>query len=221
MFSSLMPQRKEFYELLAAHSDRVVAAANATLRLINSLGLGVEDTAALAAEVSMNEKSADKIKAELITLLHKSFTTPINRDQIHTLTIELDNVVNALKDVANAVGMYSIKESTPEAREMAALGADACMRLNRAVMALPHKNRNDITTSPPPPKIQLGGRGVGTLTTPQSGAGLVRHSVGTKQHPQHGRARARVCWRGSASRRWQFGDRGTVVVDYVTGSRYR
>jgi hypothetical protein len=25
MFSSLMPQRKEFYELLAAHSDRVVA----------------------------------------------------------------------------------------------------------------------------------------------------------------------------------------------------
>lgn len=143
MFSSLMPQRKEFYELLAAHSDRVVAAANATLRLINSLGLGVEDTAALAAEVSMNEKSADKIKAELITLLHKSFTTPINRDQIHTLTIELDNVVNALQDVANAVGMYSIRESTPEARELAALGADACMRLNRAVMTLPHRNRSD------------------------------------------------------------------------------
>ena len=147
MFSSLMPQRKEFYELLAAHSDRVVAAANATLRLINSLGLGVEDTAALAAEVSMNEKSADKIKAELITLLHKFFFTATARAQIHTLTIELDNVVNALKDVANAVGMYSIKESTPEAREMAALGADACMRLNRAVMALPHKNRKEETVN--------------------------------------------------------------------------
>ncbi|MGA8391834.1 MAG: DUF47 family protein, partial [Burkholderiaceae bacterium] len=86
MFSSLMPQRKEFYELLAAHSDRVVASANATLRLVNSLGLGSEDTAALVAEVNMNEKSADKIKAELIALLHKSFTTPFNRDQIHTLT---------------------------------------------------------------------------------------------------------------------------------------
>jgi uncharacterized protein Yka (UPF0111/DUF47 family) len=92
MFSSLMPQRKEFYELLAAHSDRVVAGANATLRLVNSLGLGSQDTAALVSEVNTNEKSADKIKAELITLLHKSFTTPINRDQIHTLTIDLDNV---------------------------------------------------------------------------------------------------------------------------------
>ncbi len=147
MFSSLMPQRKEFFELLAAHSDRVVAGANATLRLVNGLGQGTEDIPVLVAEVNMNETSADKIKAELITLLHKSFTTPINRDQIHTLTIELDNVVNALREVANAVGMYNITQSTVEAREMASLGADACMRLNRAVMALPHKNRNQETVN--------------------------------------------------------------------------
>ena len=147
MFSSLMPQRKEFFELLAAHSDRVVAGANTTLRLVTGLGAGTEDIPALVAEVNINEKSADKIKAQLITLLHRSFTTPINRDQIHTLTIELDNVVNALQDVANAVGMYAIKESSPEAREMAALGADACMRLNRAVMALPDKNRKAETVN--------------------------------------------------------------------------
>lgn len=146
MFSSLMPQRREFFELLAAHSDRVVAGANATLRLMNGLGNGTEDIPVLVAEVNMNEQSADKIKAELITLLHRSFTTPINRDQIHTLTIELDLVLNALQDVANAVSMYNIKESTIEAREMAALGADACMRLNRAVMALADKERTQEAT---------------------------------------------------------------------------
>jgi len=141
MFSSLMPQRKEFFELLAAHSDRVVAGANAVLRLVNSLGEQNGDIPTLAAEVDTHEKSADKIKAELIVLLHKSFTTPINRDQIHALTIELDNVINALQDVAHVVGMYNIKESTVEGREMASLGADACMRLNRAVTALPDKHR--------------------------------------------------------------------------------
>ena len=36
MFSSLMPQRREFFDLLAAHSDRVVAGANAALRLIKA-----------------------------------------------------------------------------------------------------------------------------------------------------------------------------------------
>ncbi len=146
MFSSLMPQRKEFFELLSAHSDRVVAGANATLRLMNGLGNGTEDIPVLVAEVNMNEQSADKIKSELITLLHRSFTTPINRDQIHTLTIELDNVLNALQDVANAVGMYNIQESTVEGREMAALAADACMRLNRAVVSLPEKDRKQETT---------------------------------------------------------------------------
>ena len=146
MFSSRMPQRKEFFELLAAHSDRVVAGANATLRLLNGLGAGTEDIAVLVAEVNMNEQSADKIKSELITLLHRSFTTPINRDQIHTLTIELDNVLNALQDVANAVGMYNIKESTTEAREMAALAADAAAKLNRAVVAMGDKNRKQETS---------------------------------------------------------------------------
>ena len=147
MFSSLMPQRKEFFELLAAHSDRVVAGALATQRLINGLGQGTEDIPALVAEVNLNEKSADRIKAELIVLLHKSFTTPINRDQIHTLAIELDMVLNAIQDVANAVHMYRIEQSTPEARDLAALGVDACTRLNRAVMTLPHKNRNEETAN--------------------------------------------------------------------------
>jgi predicted phosphate transport protein (TIGR00153 family) len=145
MFSSLMPQRREFFDLLAAHSDRVVAGANATLRLINALGGNSTDVNALVKEVDLNEQSADKIKADIITLLHKSFTTPINRDQIHTLIIDLDNVLDTLQDVANAVSMYNITDSTTEARELAALSADACMRLNRAVIALPDKKRSQET----------------------------------------------------------------------------
>lgn len=145
MFSRLMPQRREFFDLLAAHSDRVVAGANATLRLVNALGANNEEIETLVKEVNLNERSADKIKADLITLLHKSFTTPINRDQIHTLTLDLDEVLDTLQDVANAVGMYNITDSTSEAREMASLGADACMRLNRAVIALADKNRSQET----------------------------------------------------------------------------
>lgn len=145
MFRNLMPKRREFFDLLSAHSDRVVAGANATLRLVNGLGGPSAEIDALVKEVDLNESSADKIKADLITLLHKSFTTPINRDQIHTLTLDLDNVLNTLQDVANAVSMYNITDSTSEAREMAALGADACMRLNRAVITLGDKGRSQET----------------------------------------------------------------------------
>jgi uncharacterized protein len=142
MFGGFMPQRREFFDLLAAHSDRVVASANATLRLVNTLGPNNrDDIALLVKEVDFNEKSGDKIKADVIALLHKSFITPFSRDEIHTLTLELDKVLGALQSVANAVGMYNIQESTPEARELAALSADSCLRLNRAVIALGDKNR--------------------------------------------------------------------------------
>lgn len=137
MFSRLMPKRKEFFDLLIAHSDRVVAGANATLRLVNNLGSASQDEIdLLAKEVDFNEKSGDKIKAELIALLHKSFITPLDRDEIHNLTLELDKILSALRNVANAIGMYSIPQSTPEARELAALGADACLKLNRAFITL-------------------------------------------------------------------------------------
>lgn len=141
MFSNLMPQRREFYDLLASHTDRLMAAANAVLRLVNSLGTGSNETGELVKEVGLNEQSGDKIKADLLALLHISFITPISRDDIHNLIIELDRVLGALQDLANAVGMYHIKDSTPEARELASLGADACQRLNRAVIALSDKDR--------------------------------------------------------------------------------
>ncbi|HRD93193.1 DUF47 family protein [Accumulibacter sp.] len=141
MFSSLMPQRREFFELLAAHSEQVVAGANATLRLINGLGDAGVDLSALVAEVNQHEQQGDEIKAKVIGRLHQSFTTPINRDQIHALITDLDTTLNVLQSVANAVGMYSITQSTVEAREMASLSADACMRLDRAVAALGDKAR--------------------------------------------------------------------------------
>lgn len=141
MFSSLMPQRKEFFDLMTAHADRVVAAANATLRLVNALGTNSNDLEALVKEVALNEGSGDKIKADMILLLHKSFITPFSRDEIHTLTLEVDQILGALRDVANAVGMYHISDSTPEARELAALAADACLRLNRAIITLADKER--------------------------------------------------------------------------------
>jgi len=85
MFSSLMPQRKEFFELLSAHAEEVVAGANAALRLINGLGDASVNLLALVDEVNQHEQKGDQIKAKVIERLHQSFTTPINRDQIHSL----------------------------------------------------------------------------------------------------------------------------------------
>jgi len=145
MFSNVMPKRSAYFDLLASHTDRLMAGANATLRLITGLGQPNAPTAELIEEVHQIERSGDRIEAELIRLLYQSFTTPINRDQLHTLVRDLDRVLDELQHVANAVGSYRIDDATAEARAMASFCADACVRLNRAVIALADRGRGKET----------------------------------------------------------------------------
>jgi predicted phosphate transport protein (TIGR00153 family) len=141
----MLPKRTEFFELLAAHSERVLAGANAMLRLINDLGVSTQEVAALVQEINMNEASADQIKADLLLMLHRSFVTPLNRDQVYALTLDIDRIMNAVQDVAQAVGMYNITESNSESRELASMAVEACSRLTQAIAALKERERSDKT----------------------------------------------------------------------------
>ena len=140
MRQNVMHKRSEFFNLLAAHSDRLVAGANATMRLITGLGTHPEQDAGLIEEVNVNEASADDIKAAFIRMLFASFATPINRDQLYTLILDLDRVLDTLQSVANNINTYSIAESTPAAHAIAALSVEACRHVNVAVVALADRN---------------------------------------------------------------------------------
>ncbi len=143
----MLPKRSEFFELLAAHSERVLAGANAMLRLVTSLGVSKQDVAALIEEINMNETSSDQIKADLLTMLHKSFVTPLNRDQVYKLTLDIDNIMNAVQDVAQAVSMYNVGEASRESTELASMTVDACTRLTRAIASLKERERSQDTVN--------------------------------------------------------------------------
>lgn len=143
----MLPKRSEFFSLLTAHSERVLASTNAMLRLVTSLGVSTDDVAALVEEVNMNEASADQIKKDMLTMLHKAFVTPLNRDQVYALTLELDGVVNAVQDVAQSVAIYNVPEATAASRELASMAVDACTRLNRAITSLKDKERSEETVN--------------------------------------------------------------------------
>jgi uncharacterized protein Yka (UPF0111/DUF47 family) len=105
------------------------------------MGKPDQDVTAMVEEVCTNESSADDIKAELIKVLFAAFVTPVNRDQVHTLVLDVDRVADDLKHLALGVEMYNITTSTAPARELAALAIEATMRLNRGVIAMNSKDR--------------------------------------------------------------------------------
>ncbi len=136
MFSALMPKKNEFFVQFNSHADRCAAAANAMMRMMTQLGRSPDEVARLIQEIDLAESSGDQIEHDTIVMLHKSFITPIDRDQIHMIVSGLDNILDRLQDVGESVILYDIKEATPEAREMAELAADAVERVRKAVALL-------------------------------------------------------------------------------------
>lgn len=136
MFSAMMPKKNEFFVQFNTHADRCAAAANAMMRMMSQLGKDSAEVARLIQEIDLAESSGDRIEHETIVMLHKSFITPIDRDQIHKIASGIDNILNRLQDVGETVMLYDLKEATPEAREMAELAADAVERVRKAVALL-------------------------------------------------------------------------------------
>jgi uncharacterized protein len=136
--STFLPKREEFFAMLTSQTDRLVAGANAAMRLVNGLGNptgGADQANALIDEVNSNATSAGRIKEDFIQLLFEAFQTPISSNLLHTLALDLDRVMGKLQNVADAISIYHIADPTSEGRAMAALAADTCVRLNKVVVA--------------------------------------------------------------------------------------
>jgi uncharacterized protein Yka (UPF0111/DUF47 family) len=108
MLGLLMPREGRFFELFNAHADRVVEGSRELSAMIGTFS----ELDAHAQRIDAVERAADKITHECITLLHKTFITPFDRDQIHQLITRMDDILDLIQDVAESVALYDLRRVT-------------------------------------------------------------------------------------------------------------
>jgi predicted phosphate transport protein (TIGR00153 family) len=86
-----------------------------------------------AQRIDTAERAADKVTHETIALLHKTFITPFDRDQIHQLITNMDDILDLIQDVAESIALYDLHCVTPEARQLAEICQICCERVRTAV----------------------------------------------------------------------------------------
>jgi predicted phosphate transport protein (TIGR00153 family) len=86
------------------------------------------------------EKQADKITYAALDLLHKTFITPLDRDDIHKLITRMDDILDLMEDAAQTISLYDIKAITPEAKRLAELCQACCEKVLAAVSLLHNMN---------------------------------------------------------------------------------
>ena len=129
MFSRLMPREGRFFDLFNAHATQIVEGGRALVLLFTDF----EAAAVHAARIDVAEHSADKITHETIALLHKTFITPIDRDQIHQLITNMDDILDLIQDTAESIVLYDIRRTSPEAQQLAQICQMTCERVKTAV----------------------------------------------------------------------------------------
>src|SRR5205085_1081138 len=131
-FGKLLPREGNFYEMFDQHADRIVEAARAFSQLVmhyNDSHLREQYN----RDVDNAERAADRVTHEVNRLIHKTFITPIDRDQIHTLINTMDDVADLIQDTAETMALYDVRHMTEEISRLTDISVKCCDRVKEAV----------------------------------------------------------------------------------------
>jgi predicted phosphate transport protein (TIGR00153 family) len=142
LFSKLLPSNDNFFELFNQHAQRTVETAQGLSNFIEHY-----DNPALkqenAKKIDDAERAADRITHEVNRILHKTFITPIDRDQIHRLINTMDDIADSIQDSAEVLMLYNVEKITPEIKNLAELSLRSCNRVQYAISLLSKINQSN------------------------------------------------------------------------------
>jgi len=128
----LIPREEKFYADFIAMADQVKTAAGLLIEMFES----DHPIFSKAQEIKEIEHKCDFLTHEIIQRLNKTFVTPIDREDIHSLATTIDDVIDAIDITAGLVPLYRIDKVRFGARELTKLIAAQADVLRRALVAL-------------------------------------------------------------------------------------
>jgi hypothetical protein len=115
MFGRLLPRETSFFDFFERHAALTVDGAKEFLSLVQT-GANI---AAKAKRVSEIEHETDVITHHCVEALHKTFITPIERDDIYRLITKMDDIMDYVEAAAERITLYELSEMTQEVRDLA------------------------------------------------------------------------------------------------------
>lgn len=131
----LMPQEGRFFEYFRQHATLIGQGGQALVDLLAAYDRPLERSKFIDRVESL-EHQADRVTRDLVSLLHSTFITPFDRDDIHRLISRMDDILDLIQDTAESTVLYDIQAMTAEARQLADCVKRCCDLIQRAVELL-------------------------------------------------------------------------------------
>ncbi len=128
----LIPRDEKFYDMFREQAENIHEAAQKLVKLFDDF----RDVEKTVTEIKFVEHKGDQLIHVLMTKLNKTFITPFDREDIHSLGSALDDVLDLIDSVASRIPIYKITAITPGARQLAKVILHGSEIIVRAVSQL-------------------------------------------------------------------------------------
>ncbi len=130
---SLIPQKREFYDLF---NQAATNAVDISQRLIGLLDDFPERADEGMRDIKELEHHGDRLTHELVDLINRTFVTPFDRDDMFRLAGVLDDICDHVDDSAEKIVGYGVREVREPARRQADVIRRAASKLSEAIARL-------------------------------------------------------------------------------------
>jgi predicted phosphate transport protein (TIGR00153 family) len=134
-FSKLLPREGNFFELFDQHAARTAEGSRAFMAMIRNYN-DVALREKYASEVDVAERAADKVTAEVHRLLHRTFITPIDGEQIRSLINSMDDIIDLLQDTSEVLSLYNVTRVSDDVLRLGEISVRCCDRVQHVISLL-------------------------------------------------------------------------------------
>ena len=136
----LFPREIDFFEIFDRAALNVTKAATLLVALMENF----DNLEVRTKEIYEVEQEGDILTHEIMKKLNKTFITPIDREDLHSLASSLDDVVDLIWAAVDRLSVFKIKKSTEEAVKMSKDILATTEAMHKAIHKLKEKNYNHV-----------------------------------------------------------------------------
>ena len=125
----LLPRQEKFF---TSFLDQVRLISEAARLLYDAVKEGNSHLSRAAARIQQLEHEGDEIIHDIFTRLNQTFITPLDPEDIHSLSSRLDDVLDGIEDAAYRMVAYRLEPIPPEVVELCEVVRDCAKSLEMA-----------------------------------------------------------------------------------------
>ncbi len=135
---SFLPKEVHFSDNFEELADKIQEGGMLFVEILNDY----KNSKDKLSKFKVIEHEADMITHRIYQDLHKTFITPLDREDIYSLANKMDSIVDMIDESASKMQLYRLKEPLSDHKKLALILNKSITLVNKSIYAMRNRRKN-------------------------------------------------------------------------------